>query len=411
MRVLQLSARNIWPLNTGAKLREFYLAREVARQFPLTYAGFWDDAERPPGGGACPALEMLPGADDVVMVPKPERYTLVKLLRGLFGPPVTILNYTTATMTKTVDRLLASGRFGAVQIEGVHAAGYLPAIAARGALPVVCDWHNIESELLRRYSEHAAGLGRRLYAWRTAAVLERYEQRLAASCQAHIVVSRRDGARVLAWAPGADVRIVENGVDTAYFEATAASLPAARRRILFVGSMDYHANIDGAVWFAREVWPLLRERIPGAVLTIAGRNPAPAVAALASQPGVEVTGTVADVRPYYAEALAAVVPLRIGSGTRLKIPEAMAAGVPVVSTRLGAEGLDVTPGSDILLGDSPVELADAVAAVAMNRELAGSLAEAGLRLARERYDWSRVARPLLEIFSGFGERARAEVAG
>src|SRR6185295_10816651 len=137
----------------------------------------------------------------------------------------------------------------------------------------------------------------------------------------------------------------------------------------FVGSMDYHANIEGAASFARDVWPVIHQRQPGLRFTIVGRNPPAAITDLCSAPGIEVTGSVADVGPYYREALAAVVPLNVGGGSRLKILEAMAAGVPVVSTKLGAEGLDVSDGENILLAETTAQLARGILNVIKSREL------------------------------------------
>src|SRR5205085_8351398 len=138
--------------------------------------------------------------------------------------------------------------------------------------------------------------------------------------------------QLLKLAPGARISVIDNGVDTTYFSEGAAG--SEKNRILFVGSMNYHPNIEAAVAFARELWPALKKHMPGYKLTILGANPDPAVIALRELDGVEVTGTVPDVRPYYREALAAIVPLRSGGGTRLKILEAMAAGVPVISSEL-----------------------------------------------------------------------------
>jgi sugar transferase (PEP-CTERM/EpsH1 system associated) len=406
MRVLQLSARNIWPLNTGAKLREFHLARQVANHFPLTYAGLWDENEHP-HSEVCPAQALLPSSAEIVMVPKERRYTFSKLVRGLFGTPISILNCTTHVMSETLAVLLRERRFDAVQIEGVHLAGYLKLIRGVPDRPrIVCDWHNIESELMRRYASRAPGAARRIYARRTAASLARFERLLLEVVDAHVVPSERERQRLLELAPAADIRVVDNGVDAAWFQDCATPPRSARRRVLFVGSMDYHANIEGALWFANDVWPLLRERVPGIVLTIVGRQPAAEIQALASLPGIEVTGTVDDVRPFYREAIVSVVPLRTAGGTRLKIPEAMAAGVPVVSTKLGAEGLVVTPGADLLIGDSEEELAAAVAALARDEERWRAIAAAGLRLARQRYDWSRAAQPLIDIYQGFAAHTR-----
>jgi glycosyltransferase involved in cell wall biosynthesis len=152
--------------------------------------------------------------------------------------------------------------------------------------------------------------------------------------------------------------------------------------------MDYHANIDAAVFFAREVWPKLAERVPDAVFTIVGRKPSDAVRALAAGERIEVTGTVDDVRPFYREAWVAVAPLRVGGGTRLKILEAMAAGVPVVSTGLGAEGLHAEPNRDYLLADTAGALVEAIAGLAGDAAKRTALIRAGRDLVERQYDWA-----------------------
>jgi glycosyltransferase involved in cell wall biosynthesis len=162
--------------------------------------------------------------------------------------------------------------------------------------------------------------------------------------------------------------------------------------------MDYHANIDGAVNFAREVWPRLRERHTELVFTIVGKDPAPEVRRLAQLPGVEITGTVDDVRPFYREAIAAVVPLNVGGGSRLKILEAMAAGVPVVSTTLGAEGLEVRHGENIVLADTNEELVEAITSVIENEAQRDRLSVAGPALVSRRYDWSSLGASLFRVY-------------
>jgi glycosyltransferase involved in cell wall biosynthesis len=162
--------------------------------------------------------------------------------------------------------------------------------------------------------------------------------------------------------------------------------------------MDYHANIDGAVSFARSAWPRLREHQPDLIFTIVGKDPAPEVRELAQLPGIEVTGTVDDVRPFYREAIAAVVPLNVGGGSRLKILEAMAAGVPVISTTLGAEGLDVQHDENILIADTNEEIVAAITSVIENEAQRHRLSVAGRALVSRRYDWSSLGASLFSVY-------------
>ena len=305
-------------------------------------------------------------------------------------------------MKQALERVLGENDFDIVQMESIHLMDYLPIIrAARSRPQVVCDWHNIESELMRQYSKRESNMARRAYARKTARLMSEFERRALHEFDAHIAVSQRDAQQLGNLNADARVFVVENGVDTAYYDKGAVSgakAPGKKTRIVFVGSMDYHANIDGAVNFARDVWPGLYDRHPELILTVVGRDPTPEVSDLTTIPGVEVTGTVDDVRPFYREALAAVVPLKVGGGSRLKILEAMAAGVPVVSTTLGAEGLDVHEGEDILIADTNEQLIDAISAVIGNEEPGKRLSAAGRALVSSRYDWSRLGASLFEIY-------------
>jgi len=405
MRVLQLAPRICWPLDTGAKLRNYHLARVLAEHAQITLLAFVDDKQ------SLADLENLYA--QVIAVRRDRDYTVSKILRGALGStPLPVLNYTTDSMKQTLERVLNEQDFDLVQVESVHLMAYLPTIrAARNRPLAVCDWHNIESELMQRYSEREPSLLRRAYARKTARLMGDFEKRAMHEFDAHIVVSERDAERLRSLNSAASVFVIENGVDTAYYsdeqiEQAHAALRVQharnespnRNRIVFVGSMDYHANVDGVAGFARDVWPRLRDRQPELVFTIVGRDPLPQLRELTRIPGVEVTGTVDDVRPYYREALASVVPLNIGGGSRLKILEAMAAGVPVVSTSLGAEGLKVQHGQNILIADTGEQLVESISSVVENANLRKQLSEGGRTLVTSRYDWSALGENLFEIY-------------
>lgn len=405
MRVLQFAPRVCWPLDTGAKLRNYHLARVLAKHAQITLLAFVD-AEQ-----SLADLENLYA--QVIAVQRDRAYTVSKILRGAFGDsPLPVMNYTTDSMKQMLERVLHEQDFDVVQVESVHLMAYLPTIrAARNRPLAVCDWHNIESELMLRYSEHEPNVLRRAYARKTARLMSEFEKRAMHEFDAHLVVSERDAERLRLINAEASIFVIENGVDTAYYsdepvEQAHAAWPvqparnesAKTNRIVFVGSMDYHANVDGVAGFAREVWPRLRDRQPELVFTIVGRDPLPQVRELERISGVEVTGTVDDVRPFYREALASVVPLNVGGGSRLKILEAMAAGVPVVSTSLGAEGLKLRHGENILIADSSEQLVESISSVVENADLRKRLSEAGRALVVNRYDWSTLGALLFRIY-------------
>lgn len=408
-RVLYLSTRPCWPVTSGAHLRDFHLARQLSLGQELLYLAF--DS----GTGSADSSQRLPELNNsrVVLVPRGQGYGPLQLLRGALGSaPISVLNYTTNAMRQALRRILQAEAFDFVQVEGVHLCAYLPLIRALAPeATILMDWHNIESELMDRYADNTSSIARRWYARRTARQLYKCEQRLLAECRAHTVCSEREQAQLLKRAPGAAVEVISNGVDVEFFAATpAGATPAiaastadgARRSIAFVGSMSYHANIDAACYFVEAIWPTIRERRPELEFRIVGSNPTAQVQALRNHPDVIVTGTVDDVRPYYREALAVVVPLRVGGGTRLKVLEAMASGTPVISTSLGAEGLDVTHGSNLLLADDAAAMADAVVNMQAHDERWQQLVENGRRLVAASYDWSSIGQKLRSFYGRVG---------
>ena len=189
---------------------------------------------------------------------------------------------------------------------------------------------------------------------------------------------------------------VPTGVDIDFFQESTE--PRVPKSLVFLGSMDWMPNIDGIVWFAEKIWPRVKEKHADATLTIVGRRPVPKVLELAANdPGIVVTGTVPDVRPHLANASLMIVPLRVGGGTRIKIFEGMATGIPCLSTRIGAEGLPVTDGKDHLLADEPADFASAIDRCFSEPKFAATLGGAGRELVASRYSWEKIN----EVFEGY----------
>lgn len=390
MRVLQFAPRAPWPLDTGAKLRNYHLARVLALQAEVSLLAFSEPGQDP--------TELTPAYDKVVTVPRDQGYSLGKLLRGAVGnTPLPLLNYTSEEMKQALARILNEKEFDIIQIESIHLMNYLPVIrAARSRSLVICDWHNVESDLMRQYAESQSNIARKTYARRTARLMSESEVRALREFDAHLVVSEHDASRLRTMNSGSRIQVIENGVDVDYYHDDDQT--KIRKRIVFVGSMDYHANIQAAISFATNVWPMVHEKHSEMTLTIVGRDPSTSVRELATMAGVEVTGSVEDVRPYYREAVIAVVPLKVGGGSRLKILEAMAAGVPVLSTTLGVEGLYVHNGENILLSDSNEGLAGAIMSLMSDSDLRTQIISGGRKLVADRYDWSRLGSTLFDYY-------------
>jgi sugar transferase (PEP-CTERM/EpsH1 system associated) len=391
MRILFVSPRHAWPPSSGAKLREHHLCRALGRRAKITYVFFAQP------GLPIPTCEDLPFCDRIVPVPAPTFYTPAKIIRGLLGRwPLPVVNYTSSAMRSTLDQLAAQTPFDLIHLESIHLAAYVDLLAKR--LPgakLINDWHNIESEAMHSHAATMDSSARRQYARLTARRLESTERDVLDRLHGHIVCSERERLKLFAVAPQARVEVVDNGVATAFFAQPAPRNP---QRIVFVGTMSYHPNREAAISFTRQVWPHIHQSRPEWRLSLVGATPPPDVQRLAEIPGVDVSGTVPDVRPYYHDALAAVVPLRSGGGTRLKILEAMAAGIPVVSTPLGAEGLDVNPGEHYLRAEQDADWLPALTQLAGDPEHGRQLAERGLRLVRSRYDWEVLGEKLVATY-------------
>jgi glycosyltransferase involved in cell wall biosynthesis len=399
MKLLYFAPHRIWPVNSGARVRDYQLAQRLAAHAKVTFVEMRDSREEhhAPAGDS--------GFASIVTLIKDRTYSPSKILRGLAGPiPMTILNCWSFRSASQLADALRSQQFDTVQIEGVHLMEFLPIIReAPGSPAIIVDWHNIESEVMRRYAKTTGSWPKKIAAKRTAKLIERAEDRLLDTSATHTVTSERERQKLLTRCPSANIQVIPNGVDTNFY--TAKKIDDAWRQsghcdsrpaILFVGSMDYHANVDAVIWFSRTAWPAIAQNHPDLQSTIVGRDPAPEVRALASD-RIHVTGTVDDVRAFYASAVAAVVPLRSGSGTRLKILEAMAAGVPVVSTRLGAEGIDAEDDVHLLLADTGPEIAAAVNRVASSAETRSRLSQAARELVCNVYDWSVIGKQLCAL--------------
>ncbi len=395
MRVLYFSPRICWPTISGAHLRDFYFARTLARHAQLTYVGLVNEEAGAQAEQLRQKLEPERGTR-VYALRRDAGYRPVNILRGLIGPtPLNVLNYTSDKVIAALDPILSEQSFDVIQIESMHLIAYaqhIRQVAPRTRL--ILDWHNIESEILARYAENDSNPLRAFYAKRTSVLSRHVEDQLLDMCDAHTVCSEREREVLLSRVPGSRIEVVGNGVDCEFFADDG--LAAERRDVLFMGRMDYHANIDAAVYFVKTTWPLIHARRPELRLVIVGAQPPEQVRALASD-SVVVTGTVEDVRPYYHSALISVVPLRVGGGTRLKVLEAMAAGTPVVSTTLGAEGLAVTHGKDILIADTPEAMAEAVVTMQPDSSQRQELVGNARRLVQTLYDWNVVGEILLRL--------------
>ena len=298
-----------------------------------------------------------------------------------------------------VVRRWADETYDLVQCEFPWMAQYAP--GPEGP-PFVLSEHNVEFRLGETIGSTVHGLravGYKLYSRREVRLRRRLELNACRAAAHVVVVSEPDRQLLLHELPSLQVSVVPNGVDLDYFRPSYESeMEQSESSAVFVGKMDYRPNIDGVSWFCHEVLPSVRDRIPGFTFGIIGANPPPAVSALASIGGVHVSGSVADVRPFLRQATVVVVPLRAGSGTRLKILEAFAAGKAVVSTAVGCEGLDADDGTHLSVADSPDLFAQRVIDLVLHPGRRVDLGTAARMLVEERYGWDAVAKRLEGVY-------------
>ena len=407
MKLLWLNAGLLLPLDKGGKLRTWHLMRHLARRHEITYLSFAEpdqrEEERAGMREVCHVLESIPRSD----VAKRTLAFYADAARHIVDPlPYAVGKYRSDAYAARVRRLLENGGFDALVVDFLVPVVNLPLALP---IPTVLFTHNVEAEIWRRHAENAANpLTRTLMAQQWKRML-RFERNALSRFDLVLTVSDADRQTFGRLYPGAlrnPAHVVQTGVDTSYF----TPFPAAERRahLVFTGSMDWLPNEDAMLYFAREILPRIRQVEPDATLSIIGREPTPAVRRLAEEPGIEVTGRVDDVRPHVAAGAVYVVPLRIGGGTRLKIFEAMSMGKAVVSTTVGAEGLPVTPGRDIVLADEPARFAQSVIHLIRDTEARRRIEAAARRVVVEKYDWAAVAGDfedaLAAVRAGFGGR-------
>lgn len=363
------------PANDGGKLRSLAVTRAVARRGEVVLCAFDD--------GSADIQGLVDLGVEVRSAPLLGRRGLVT--RSLRAGSVAAGRFWSPAMADQVSAAAEEHeRFDVALVEYAQLWPYVREVRASTR---VLGSHNVESALIRSYGE-ARGPWRGGPYRLEAAALRRLEARAVSEADVVTVISQTDRKRL----PGHPRRVLvcPNGW------TSQPVLPAAEAPVVaFVALLGWTPNVDAAVYLTREVWPLVRSAVAGAHLLLVGRDPAPSVRALAA-PDVEVTGTVADVRPHLARARVAVAPLRAGSGSRLKVLEALDAGRPVVGTSKGLEGLEDLVGRGAVVADGAAALAGEIARLLNDRASAEALGRRGHDAVASDYSWDQVLSPLVD---------------
>ncbi len=409
MKILLLTPQLPYPPRQGTTIRNYNLIRYLARHHQLHLFTFLAPGEEltpdNPLWGLCQRIETAP---------QPRRSLGRRALDTLIAPlPDMGLRLHSPGAQARVKALLAENRYHVVQMEGIEMAGY--GLLARGSQGpdgprprLIFDDHNVEHLLQKRAALVDLGQPRR---WIAAAYslaqwwkLRRYEAAICRQVDAVLAVSQVDREILARLAPRTPVALIPNGMDLSVYPEENSPPALDPPTLIFVGKMDYRPNIDAALWFGQEVFPRIQAGWPGVRFQIVGMNPSSRLDALRSNPGIQITGAVADVRPYIRRAAVYVAPLRVGGGTRFKVLEALLSGTPLVSTRLGVEGIDVEDGRHLLLADTPQEFAQAVSRLLesqhTDRALVQELTREARRFVAARYDWERILPRLEAVYRG-----------
>jgi len=405
MRILWVKADKLLPVQNGGNIRTYHVLRYLSLRHELTFYSYY-------GGKPDPNYErelqrQLPGAVAVCT----GKRELAGMARGLdylahlgAHPPYAVSRFADAGVREELRTWFREQRFDVAVCDFLDAAVNFP---GRLNIPSVLFQHNVESEIWRRHAETAGNPARKMMYRMEFRKMLGYERSTVRKFQHVIAVSENDRSLMMQWVDGDRVTVVPTGVDLAQYalDPDASNAPEPAPVVTFIGAMDWEPNVDGAEYFCREVWPAIKADVPEARLRIVGRNPVRRVQKWASD-SVEVTGRVPSVVEHLRQSAVVIVPLRIGGGTRLKIYEAMAAAKAVVSTTVGAEGLDVQHGRDIILADDARAFSQAAIMLLRDRDLRRRYEKAASETAA-RYDWPAIGQRFSEVLQAVAEKKTA----
>jgi glycosyltransferase involved in cell wall biosynthesis len=393
-KILLLTPQTPYPPEQGTSLRNYNILRGLLINHDVDLLTFG------PSGSGPPVESILARCGQVSVVTYPERTSLDRLVRLVTDRRPDIAHrLQSSTFDLELGRLLINSSqnnqvpYDIVQVEGLELAGAMPVIRKYSPTSrLVFDSHNAESELQRRSFQAdlsnpnrwpAAG-----YSFVQKGRLRKYEAWACATADWVTVVSEQDRAQLLEIAPTSTISVVPNCIDVAAYAAKTEK-QIIDNSLVFTGKMDYRPNVDAVLWFADEIWPLINQQVPGVTWAVVGQQPHPRLRSLSSQAGITITGWVEEVLPYISAASVFIMPFRVGSGTRLKLIEAMAAGKAIVSTQVGVEGFDVQHNKQLLIADEPAAFARAVLSLLGNDAERQRLGKEAEQYAQQ-FDWRQI---------------------
>ncbi len=410
MRLMWLKSDYIIPPDTGGKIRTYNLMRGLRSLCELSYVALRNTPDAPQDD------EITKCAQHVSTYYQPEEIKsgagfYLRVLAGMISSlPYIVRKYISADIKALQAQYCdESDEPTVILCDFLEMAEN---VDFRTSAPKVLFQHNVESMIWRRYFENETNALKKAYFNYEAKRMAEYEKNACNKFDLVFVVSESD-KQILRdeFKVTSQIEVIETGVDTEYF-APQPEIEVIPKKLVFTGSMDWMPNIDGIRWFVGEVYPLIKAATPDITLDIVGRRPTAEVSELANlDSSITVTGGVPDVRPYLAHGDIFIVPLRIGGGTRIKIFEALAMAKATVSTTIGAEGLPLEAGKDILLGDTPTEFASQVNQLLEYSDIKNTIASNGFTLVVENYRWEKIAQNFHQQLMKLTDKSVAQSAG
>jgi glycosyltransferase involved in cell wall biosynthesis len=398
MKVLWVNTNFLHPTTKGGQIRTLEMLRHLHRRHEIHYVANANPAQ-PEGPARAPEYSAKAYPFPYRIPKKPSPGFLWQLAARIFSPtPLAVSRFHPPGMAAFLEKLIARERFDRAVVDHLAPTTYFPDLPH-----AVFFQHNVETVIWRRHVEHASDPVRRWYFQLQARRMFAFERRVSLAAGHIVAVSAADAAQMRQLFGVTRVSEIPTGVNLDYFQppaSPAAATQAQAADLVFVGSMDWLPNVDGIIYFVREILPLIRCLRPDCSLAIVGRTPPPSITQLAREDSrILVTGTVPDIRPYLWNGVVSIVPLRIGGGTRLKIYEAMAARIPVVSTTIGAGGLTVHPPEDSRIADAPGDFADRCLELLSDIAERRRIATAAWEMVNAKFSWERVSRCFEEILT------------
>lgn len=393
MRLLFLSITVPFPATDGGRLRVLNLLKQVAQRNQVSFIAL---ETQPTDREGIEYLRSL--GIEAHLVPHASRLPLANLRSGsqavLKRKPLTVARYDVPAFRRMFHSLLKTSRFDLIHYEMLHTGQYHLETNTKSLLSL----QNVDSHIWRRLREQTSNPLRKCVFWTQECAFRQFERTINTRFDLVACASEVDRELMEGICPGISADVIPNGVDTELYQPSHEV--EEETALIYTGSMDWFPNEDAAVYFIDEILPAIHIKRPNLKFYVVGQFPSERLKRYGNRPGVVVTGRVDDVKPYIVRATVYVVPLRIGGGTRLKILEALAMGKAVLSTSIGAEGLNLTAGDEIMIADEPTKFADTVVQLMENNSLRRKLGGNGRRRVEAEYDWRRIGEKLQGLYEG-----------